>query len=79
MYWKNKSIITGLPIEMSIWADMHRRSNGVQERKENKVKVWDDEITWPQVTKIYGKIIASNIVSAQPMSEPIGELFYFDP
>lgn len=26
---------------MSIWADMHRRSNGVQERKENKVKEWD--------------------------------------
>ena len=36
MYWKNKSIITGLPIEMSIWANIHRRSNGIQYRKEDK-------------------------------------------
>ena len=63
---------------MSIWADMHRRSNGVQERKENKVKVWDDEITWPQILKVYGKTIANNIVPVQPMSPPIGKLFYTD-
>lgn len=63
---------------MSIWADMHRRSNGVQERKENKVKEWDDEITWPQILKVYGKTISNNIVSVQPMSPPIGKLFYTD-
>ena len=63
---------------MSIWADMHRRSNGVQERKENKVKEWDDEITWPQILKVYGKTIANNVVPVQSMSPPIGKLFYTD-
>lgn len=63
---------------MSIWADIYRRSIGVQKRKEDEITAWSDDI-WPQMAKIYSKIISSNVVSVQPMSEPTGKLFYFDP
>ena len=63
---------------MSIWADIYKRSIGVQKRKEDKVKPWE-EFDFPIIQKVYSKIISSNIVPVQPLSEPTGKLFYFDP
>lgn len=62
---------------MSVWGDIHRRANGLQERKEDKIKPWD-EFDLPIIRKVFSKVISSNIVPVQPMSEPTGKLFYTD-
>lgn len=45
---------------MSIWADIHRRSNGIQERKEDTFQDIDDMV-YPNVdfSSLYPKIIFS--------------------
>ena len=57
---------------MSIWSDIHRRSNGKQLRKEDL----QPELEWPEVVKVSPKIISSNIIDVQPMSQPTGLTFY---
>ena len=60
---------------MSTWGDICRRAEGELQRKEDLYK--ELEIDFPIVKKVFPKIHAHDIVPVQPMSPPIGKLFYF--
>ena len=60
---------------MSIWSDLQDRSAGRITRSEDLYR--EPEIDFPIVKKVFPKIHAHDIVPVQPMSPPIGKLFYF--
>jgi hypothetical protein len=59
---------------MSIWADIHRRSNGLQERKEDRI----DESPYATRADIQPITFAGvvNTQSQLPQSTAVGNIFY---
>lgn len=59
----------------SVWVDIHRRSVGDAERKEDTSVV----LEWPKAIKVTAATFnpSKNIIPVQPMSPPMGKLFYF--
>ena len=60
---------------MSVWRDIREKSLGHEKRVED---TWNKDL-WPEVSKVFSKTIAHDLVPVQPMAPPTGGLFYFDP
>ena len=56
---------------MSVWGEIRRKSLGQEKRIED---TWNKD--WPEVSQVFSKTIAKNLVSVQPMAPPTGNLFY---
>ena len=65
---------------MSVWSDMMDRGVGEIQKKEDEVaKEWQWNVMWPDLpkaVKVQPKTISQDLVDVQPMSPPIGKVFY---
>ena len=72
---------------MSVWSDMMDRGVGDLQKKEDEVTKWPEywdvseyrDVIWPDLpkaVKVQSKTISQDLVDVQPMSPPIGKVFY---
>ena len=62
---------------MSVWSDMMDRGVGDLQKKEDEVTKWPDwDLEFPKAVKVQPKTFSQDLVDVQPMSPPIGKVFY---
>lgn len=62
----------------SVWADIHRRSNGTQERKEDSIDSFDEENFWEYLNKTYISKEPSRDIISYPIDNVISIPFVCD-
>lgn len=65
-------------IDESVWADIHRRSNGTQERKEDSIDSFDEENFWEYLNKTYISKEPSRDIISYPIDNVISIPFVCD-